>query len=429
MTQHLRTAVATLRERWAFFALLVVAFSIALAYRGGLHFDVFLDEYWFWRQTLWFVDRWPPGIHELRNYPEPMTPLSFLVWGVVEWSTGAGIAGARLTTLAMGAVLLGLIGLQRSVAPGVALRTCIGLLVFPYTVALSIHVYTDVPAALFTVGGFWLYARRRPGLAGLSFALAIATRQYMVVFPAALVAAELTPLVLPNGLLRTLGAEPASFRWSDPRIARSLPIALGAASLLAWIAFFGGLGPQHGLDDWPRHNVSVAGLEPAYALYFLTCVGAYFVVPETLLFGRVRKMQELLLTPRALFFGLGLALLYVILFPIESDVPMGPLNRAARLLLPSEYLGPFSGAIRLMAYGGLAWLACVRFARFDLVFWMLLASACLMLASFEAWEKYNLAVLASLWYLRSNANLESPIDLWTALGDEETPTRSESGLG
>lgn len=409
-----------LRDRSPFGLLLLIAFGAAIAYRGGLHFDLFLDEYWYWRQTLWFVDRWPPAIDELRNYPEPMTPLSFLIWGVFELATGAGVAGARVVTIVLGVMMLSLIGLQRAVAPGVALRACIGLSLFPYTIPLSIHVYTDVPAALFTVTGFWLYARRHAWWAGAAFVLAISTRQYMVVFPAALAAAELAPLLLPGVLLRALGVEPpvpapVRLRLSDPRLARALPLAIAAATFPAWIVFFGGLGPHQGVEEWPRHNVSVAGLEPGFALYFLTCMGAYFVVPEMLLFRRWTQTWALVRSRTALITAIAVGALFLVFSPLSSDVPMGPINRTARALLPVEHLGLASEVIRLVGYAFLAWLACLRFARVDLVFWLLLASATLMLASYDAWEKYNLAILATLWFLRSLSDLERPIDLWNAL--------------
>jgi hypothetical protein len=409
-----------LRERWPFALLLLVAFAAAIAYREGLDFELFRDEYWYWRQTQWFLDRWPPSLEELRNYPEPMTPLSFLIWGVFELATGAGMVGARVVTIAFGVALLSLIGLQRDVAPGTALRASIGLAVFPYTLPLSIHIYTDMPAAFFTVAGFWLYARQRAWWAGLSFVLAIATRQYMVVFPAALAAAELAPRLLPTAVLRVLGIEPPahapSARLGGPGLARVLPIALAAASVLGWVALFGGLGPQQGIEDWPRHNISLASLEPGFALYFLTCVGAYFVVVETLLFWRWAHMAALLRSRKALWLAVAVALLFVAFSPLRAAVPMGPLNRTAAVLLPPEQLGLVSDAIRLAGFAFLAWLACVRFARIDLVFWLLLASATMMLASYDAWEKYNLALLATLWFLRSRSDLERPFDLWTALG-------------
>ena len=401
--------------RWPFGLMLLLVFGAAVAYRGGFDFEVFLDEYWFWRQTVWFVDRWPPGLDELRNYPEPMTPLSFLIWGGVEVVTGAGIAGARVVTLILGVVIFAMIGWGRAQPPSVGLRAGIGLVVFPYTLALCIHVYTDVPAAVFIVGGFWLFAKRRPWLSGLAFALAIATRQYSVVFPAALAAAELAPVLFPASLLRALGAEPdGRLRPDDPRVRRALPVVLATFSLLGWIAFYGGLGPQSGLEDWPRHNFTLTSLEPAYALYFLTCIGAYFVLPEIVLFRRGQWLLEALASRLSWALLVVLGALFAWLFPFDADMAMGPINRSALLLLPADRLGWLSDALRLGLYAGLGALACLRFARFDLVAWLVLASACMMLASFEAWEKYNFAILATLWFLRSLASLDRPFELYGA---------------
>ncbi|MEN8184615.1 MAG: hypothetical protein ABFS46_18995 [Myxococcota bacterium] len=288
------------------------------------------------------------------------------------------------------------------VAP-VALGCVAGLLLYPYTIPLSIHLYTDLPAAFFVVLGFWLYGRQHAGASALAFALAIATRQYMVTFPLALAAAELAPSVFQRA-----GRPPA----------RALLLLLAAASIAAWAFFFEGLAPSPGLDEWPRHVISLAGLVPGYGLHLLTCVGAFFVVPEWLLLRRSGRLTDLF-SSRNLLLGAGVSLAFLFFQRLSPDVELGALNRVSLLVLPPEMLGAWSLAIRQTLFAGLAWLACVRFARFDLVFWMLLANVLLMFAAHKGWEKYHLPVIASLWLLRSLRDLERPLDLWSVRDPRE----------
>lgn len=402
------TGISTARHLLLFALLAVAAAGATLTATGGLDFPLYRDEHQFWSQARYFAERWPPGMDDLRGYPEPMTPLAFLLWGGLDVALGLGASAARALTLAFGLALLVLVGL-RPRAGSTPLLAAVGLLAFPYTLPLSVHVYTDVPAAFFVTAGFALYLHGRPGASAAAFALAISTRQYMVVFPLAMAAAEIAP-----ALLRRNRPPP-----------RTLAPLLGAASLGAWVLFFGGLGPDAGLEKWPRHMAFAdAGLVPAYGLHFLTCVGAYFVVPEFVLFRRWRWHS-----PAALFRQRNAALLLAVLvaflvFP-APDVPMGALNRGLLFVLPPETLGAAGVVVRRSLFLLLAWLACIRFARFDLVFWILLGQFLVMLTAFEGWEKYNLPVIAALWYLRSLDDLEDPLPL--RIGGQDRTGGREAG--
>jgi hypothetical protein len=387
---------------------LVAVFGVAVLYRGGLSFPVYKDEYWYWRQTLSFVSQWPLSVEELRNYQEPMPPLSFVIWAGVERAFGAGVAGARIVTMLMSVSVLCVVGLRLRPPGRSALLAAVGLLIFPYYVPLSIHIYTDIPAALFVLLGFWLYAHRLPLWSGIAFALGVATRQYMVVFPAALAVAELAPAVF----------APAGGTPLAGRLRRTLPVVAGGASLLGWFLFFGGIGPDAGLEMWPRHNVALSHPVPGFGLYALSCIGAYFVIPEFLLYRRWRHTRLRISRWGAVLAAVVLAA-YAILSPLSQDASMGPLNRVSISMLSSDLLGGASTCVRLVLFAGLAWLTGLRFpglglTRVNLVFWLLLAHFTTMMVSFEAWEKYNLTILVVLWYLRSIDDLDGPMDLWNA---------------
>lgn len=385
-----------LHEGAVLFAAAAILFGAAIAYMGGLTFPFYRDEVDYWEQTLEFLAAWPPGLELLRSYGEPMTPLSFLIWGTVERWFGGGVPGMRLTNVAISFATLALIGWRTRTPEHRALLSGLVLLAFPYWVPLSIALYTDVPAVFFVVLGLWCWARGHGVASGLAFTLAIATRQYMVTFPAALLAAEALGALLDRRPLP---------------VARLAPLAVAMLSLGGWIAFFGGLGPSDGLNVYPTHVEAIFDVTPGYGHYFLSCVAVYFVLPELALFRRSRAAFPSLRSRRSLAIGAAVALAFAV-FPPPDDVALGPLNRALRFVFPPDVMGTTSHVIRSCLYAVLAWITCVRFARLDVVFWLLLSRFVLMMVVWEGWEKYNIALVASLWYLRSISPLDGPVTLW-----------------
>ena len=391
-------------------AIAVTAFSLAITYMGGLDFPLYMDEVDYWDQTLDFLALWPPTIGDLRSYGEPMTPLSFIYWSLVELGFGGGVPGLRISCIVISLATLLLIGGKVHTPGRRALLCALGLLAYPYWVPLSMVIYTDVPAVFLSVLGLWLYARGRGTWSAIAFVLSISTRQYMVTIPAALVAAELASFVLQRR------------DWHPKRV---VPMAVATGSLLAWLLFFGGLGPEPGLDVYPTHIEALSDITPAYGLYFLSCVGIYFVVPEFLLFRRWREPWPFPATRRHLTIG-AILLAAFVAFPPPSDTIMGTLNRAALTILPAGQTG---GVARIALFAGLAWLTCVRFRHLDLIFWLLLGRALLMTVAWEGWEKYHLVVFASLWYLRSISDLQRPLELWRSAIEthsEEATARAAS---
>src|SRR4029077_12080170 len=56
---------------------------------------------------------------------------------------------------------------------------------------------------------------------------------------------------------------------------------------------------------------------------------------------------------------------------------------------------------RTLLYAALATLATVRFSEYSLGAFLVAANAGILLVSHTMWEKYALALLVSLWYLRA----------------------------
>lgn len=375
------------KTRFLLVLVLAVPYVGAVLYKGGLAFEPLNDEAQFWEQARSFAEGWPPSVAELRTYDEPMTPLAFLLWGGLERLHGSGISAARLATLLASLATLALIGLARpaAVRPATPLLCAVGLLLYPYWIPLSLLVYTDLPAALFVVGGFLLYVRDRHVASAVCFALAIATRQYMVTFPAAIVAYE--------GL--------AALRVGRPRVERWLPPLLAAATLFAWFAFFGGFGPAPGLAKWPRHTDALRAIQPAYALYALAAIGAYFVAVEFVLERRWRTLQ-LRVDRRTGLLLLAAVVLFAVFTPYYPD-QIGPLNRVLAFSFGQEGVG---AAVRITILLGLLLATVARFSRLVLGTWVIAMNAAIMPLLHAPWEKYYLPTLAALWLLKAAGALD-----------------------
>ena len=222
------------QRQWLFLGLLCVVYAIAAFVADGLHQPLFKDEKHFWLTVELFQGYgFPPSVTELRSYPEVLTPLSFMAWSQLASLTGGGIFSGRLLNLLLSFVVVCIIALRRR-PDNTALLAGVGLLLYPYTLPLSVHLYTDVPGVFLVVVGTAFYAHRLPIVGSLFFVLAIATRQYMLAVPAALAAWAFIEWL--RGNQRKIGF------WLAP--------AAAAATMTLWLLIFGGLGPAAGIDKW-----------------------------------------------------------------------------------------------------------------------------------------------------------------------------------
>jgi hypothetical protein len=367
----------------AFGALAVVYLLIYLAL-DGLRFDVRRDEVHFWPTALQFSHSLVPSARLLRSYGELNTPLPFVLWGISERILGLGIFGARLLNflLSFGIVALVTVVAARRGRSGVRqLVPALGILLYPYFLFVSTHAYTDIlPAALVALGVL-LHLRGRYWTAALLFALAISARQYMAAFPAALVAHELYAS-------RRDGWRPAS-AWLAP--------AMGAATLGGWYLFFGGFGPPGEIAAQAIVTADAETLLPRNSLYFLTCIGAYFV-PAALVLTPMRLAWRDLCRPAATTSPAGLLLLFAVFPPIQNEnfpIPtMGYLDKGLRWLPDLARIGVFY----LFALLAIAQLHARRLA-----FLFLLANAAVMTKAHIAWDKYVLALVVVLWLLEATS--------------------------
>lgn len=182
-----------------------------------------------------------------------------------------------------------------------------------------------------------------------------------------------------------------------PSLSFFLP-CVAALSILGWFLLFGGLAPSNAMAIRPAPDVqrSLWALTPGGGLFFLASLGLAYVIPEFLLFYR-RLNGQIFLNRKYLLIAAILCACFIA-FP--------PSLEAKGLLWRVSMLVPVYWAKQLILYI-LALLACWRFSRLDLAFWMVLFNTLIMMKAFP-WDRYALPLLVVLWYLQSRRALEAP---------------------
>jgi hypothetical protein len=395
-------------------ASLLFCFGLAVLYSGlflfynKLRFPMIWDERHFLETSLLFSRSLIPDFKLLRNYGDLNTPLAFMVFGALEYFFRDGLFAGRLLNLILSLIMICSIGVRFGDQNKRSILAGIGLLSVPYYMWLSTHFYTDILAVFFVLAGFWLYVRSRHVMSGFCFVLAIASRQYMVAFPLAVAAYEFTSsfvtTVKTQGLKKALKPSLQScVPWIVPSIA--------ALTILCWFWLFNGMAPQSGIAirRTPPVQREMWAVAVESSLYYLACVGLYFVVPEWILFSR-RVNLKAFLTGKTAAIALGLSVLFAVFPPA---ITQGFLTKFANFL-PVDFL-------RITLFCCLALLTCIRFGRLNLAFWVVLFNSGLMLKA-SAWDKYVLPLVVVFWYLKSMDKVDDvAVAVEDKLGDRVIP--------
>ena len=368
-------------QQICFFGAMAAVFLALLVGFDFLRFPIRADELHFWPASVALFQKGFPSLSQLQSYNELSTPLPFLIFGGLEYIFHGGIVVGRAINLASSLAILLIIGASGNFSLR-ALVCAAGLLLCPYFVLVGTHLYTDLLAVLGGVAGVALYLRGRPWGSAICFIVGIACRQYIVAFPFALFAREL----LARFKLRrfVLGAA-------------LIAPAIAAVSLAGWYVFFGDLAPKIALH---AQNLTAGRFYPEHGLYFLACIGLYFVVLECMLFRSVAPLSAS--APGAIALAAAVTILFLFFPPVENINPpvatMGYLDIAARFVLPTP--------ARLALFWALAILAALRLRPLSTGGLMLYANAALLACAHVAWDKYALPMLAALWLLKSADRLD-----------------------
>jgi hypothetical protein len=377
-------------RRFLLLGLLALVYISVFVALDGLRFPLQGDEQHFWPVSLRFSHSLVPTAEALRSYGELNTPLPFVLWGEIEYLFREGYWLPRLVHLVLSFVTICVVAWPVDNRSHRALAA-VGVLICPYFLIVSSHLYTDLLAAFFSVFGVAAHLKRRYVTSALLFFLAIASRQYMVAFPLALILWEL------GKARRTGNLAPAA--WLSPTLAT---LTLGG-----WYLFFGGFGPEQEITRQGIVTVRAATVLPRNSLYFLACVGLYFVLPRAILY-RHRPDLRRLITPSNAAVGAALLLLFLLFPPLRNlnfPIPtMGYFDRALRLVgLPD--------AGRIAVFYLFALLALYGLRREPLKLIFLACNALLMMKAHIAWDKYAVPLLLVLWYLESRPTEEWPSEI------------------
>ncbi|MGB3640407.1 MAG: hypothetical protein WBA39_22965 [Rivularia sp. (in: cyanobacteria)] len=369
---------------------ILILYFIVFFVLDKLQFSPIWDEPNFWETSLIFSNSLiPPGTW-LQNYKELNTPLPFIIFGILEYLFKGGIFNGRLLNFFISFIISCFIGLPINKQRKDAFLSLCGLILFPYYLWLSGHLYTDIIASFFVLMGFWFYTRSQNIFSGISFILAIASRQYMLVFPVAITAFE---------FFLYLKTKFINYKQYQPQLIRIISPLIASFSIFGWLLLFKGMAPQTAMTERsvPEVQLSWWSVEPNSSLYFLACVGLYFVIPELILFRHKFSWQNVM-NRKNYFIASILLFLFIIFPPLEAH---GILIKIVRFL-PNDFL-------KLALFYILALLSCLRFSnRFNLAFWIVLVNSVLMMKAFP-WDKYLLPLLIVFWYLKSIGILDKNI--------------------
>ena len=356
------------------------------------------DEIHYWETSLLFSDDLMPTLSSWQQYGELSTPLPFVIFGGLEYLFGQGIFAGRLLSLILFMVIAFIVGWPTAEREDRSLRCLVGLCLCNSYLALNGRLYTEMITCTFVLLGFVGYVKQKHVLSALAFIAAIACRQYMIVFPAAIACCEFIAT-------RTSSTKQSSKQPIEQQTERSpqlnywaihkrwiLP-AIATLSLLIWIYLFKGLAPAWILHEsnTPGVQKTIFAIDPGGAIHSLAAVGAYIVIPEILLFKPKESIRKLLKPQRKIAIIAAVLLFYMILFPPVLN-GLGRLIKTA-LMLPHPFLA-------MVLFYVLALLACIRFSEFSLMAVIVLFQTIIMTKAYP-WDKYVLPVAVAFWYLKS----------------------------
>lgn len=365
-------------------AILILYFIIFNLF-GQLGFPIRKDETHFWPTSLKFSKDWVPSIDLLKNYDELSTPLSFIIFGTVEHIFHGGIFAGRLINLILS---LGILSIFVFISEGKNrkyLFSVIGVLIYPYSIACSTHLYTDMIATFFVLIGFISYLNHLNLMSCLFFVLAISSRQYMLAFPLGILIFEALNLV-----------KAQNANLMKPIAMRSLYQFIACLSIIGWVLFWRNYGPGLEVAKQNISTVSFLKLFPDHSLYFLSCLGFYFVIPELILVKRNTFIMNLF-NKKVIIVSISVFVLFLFFPPyqnVDYNIPtMGYMDKLFRL-----FGGDF---IRMTLFYILALMACLRFLAINLESLFVLSNVLVMIKSHIAWDKYLLPLIVILWFLNA----------------------------
>lgn len=375
----------------ALFVLFVIVFFLKDHFTVGLY----QDEHHYLPTAILFSTEPIPSLNLLQTYNELNTPIPFILGGWVLRIFGEDIQRLRLLTAFTSFALLMLFVWY---SPGRTKRFWIclgGLLIFPNYYLCSVYYYTDIFAMFFTLAGVIAYLRKWHWVGFISLAAAVCCRQYMLAFPAAIVAYELFKNVKwstdPAVLLKSVFKD-ASWIW----------YAFAVLAIVPWVLIWHGPAPASVMAEQHYDSDKLVQYNFGYLMYASAVVAVYYIIPEMLVTRRFSHFMEYPRKHPVMFIGF--------LIVIAAIVSLFPAKQAYNPYFTWPYLGyvdellmkiGISGLLKQLVFGALMLVTLVRFVppRFSLATWVFLLNILLLGKAQLSWDKYSLPMIMVLWFL------------------------------
>ncbi|MGB3574325.1 MAG: hypothetical protein WA783_22100 [Phormidesmis sp.] len=370
-------------QKFWFLLFLIVVYSILIIQLDFLRAPAIRDEQHFWETALTFSDRLLPTLNDLRDYEQLSTPLPFIIFGALEYLFNQGLLAGRLLNIVLSITIVFIVGWPTAQKQGRALSCLIGLVLCPDYIFYSRLMYTDIIACFFGLLGVISYVHNRHLLSSLAFVLAIATRQYMLAFPAATLTYEFAVYAIQAIRSRRFTLSKA-WVWLSPLLA--------SLTIFGWFLLFQGLAPQSAIEvrTTPDVQQTLWALVPGHAINFLGFVGMYIVLPELMLFRSSSILQRWRQRPKV-WIIVAVLLAAVLVFP-PIFVGPGTVFKLVNLL-------PYT-VLKMSLLYGLALLTCIRFSQLNMMSLFVLFNSLIMMKAYP-WDKYILPLVVVFWYLKS----------------------------
>jgi len=373
------------------FIIFIVIFFLKQKFNGVLY----QDEFHYLPTAVFFSHEPVPSIDLLKSYNELNTPLPFILGGWVVNIFGENIQYLRLLTYGVSFLLLMTFIWS---APGNSKRffLCLaGLMVFPNYYLCSVYYYTDIFAMISVLAGIVAYLKRAHLAGLLFFVAAISCRQYMLAFPAAIVAYEFLELLKKSsGLNQFLKNIFTDKTW--------IFYSLAVLSIIPWVLLWNGPAPAAVMAEQHYDSNKIINYNFGFVIYASVCLAVYYVIPEVLLSGKIRYFIDYPRNYPRLFIALIAIVITLITF--------FPARQAFNPYFTWPYLGyidqlfmtiGITGFVKQICFGILMLITLMRFISpyFNLASCIVAINLLLLGKAQLSWDKYSLPMIMTLWFL------------------------------
>ena len=374
---------------------IVVLFIAVFLLKQNFLGELYQDEFHYLPTAAFFSEEPLPSLDLLKSYNELNTPIPFILGGWVVNVFGENIQGLRLLTFAVSFALL-MIFVWNSPDHSKRFFLCLaGLMIFPNYYLCSVYYYTDIFAMIGVLAGVVAYVRKAHWWGMLFFIAAVSSRQYMLAFPAAIVAFEFLESLKKEFSIKSFFSNLLTNRtW--------LPYAFAVLSIVPWVLLWKGPAPAAVMAEQYYDSDKLIQYNFGYVIYSSACLAVYYIIPEVLITGKIRFFIDYPKNHPRFFIS------FIVL--IAALITFFPAKQAYNPYFTWPYLGyidqllttvGITGFIKQLVFGLLMLITLMRFVSpyFNLASCIVLINVLILGKAHLSWDKYSLPMIMVLWFL------------------------------